>query len=356
MQLSHVFNGHLFNALAHNMFFVAWVTFFTAGIGVYVLNIFLRKRPASLLALVNYCFPFKEWKTKSVRIDVFLYILSIFTNGAVALATDVARVAMAACVAFVLNAVVPIHTPWKADFPVVIMLVVVLFVMTDFAGYVSHYLLHFVPCLWELHKVHHSATFLTPFTVRRTHPLENMFSGAFVAIFGAIPMGLAMHMYKLDLVSVAFLLATTNTFANIFILDTLKHSHFGASFGWLDRIFISPHVHQLHHSYKVEHWDKNFAGKLSIWDQLFGTMVWPKRDEELPWGLGTAEDRDFDTLWGVYIGPIIKIGRLWRGEPSWHDPSMPKPAPMPFFDRFFWRKAEHVIDAEHLTALPVAAE
>jgi len=41
----------------------------------------------------------------------------------------------------------------------------------DFAAYANHALHHFVPVLWEIHKVHHTAEVLTPITLYRNHPL-----------------------------------------------------------------------------------------------------------------------------------------------------------------------------------------
>ena len=48
------------------------------------------------------------------------------------------------------------------------------FVVDDFSKYIVHRWMHRWPFLWALHKVHHSATNLTPMTVFRTHPLEGL--------------------------------------------------------------------------------------------------------------------------------------------------------------------------------------
>ena len=48
-----------------------------------------------------------------------------------------------------------------------------LFVAWDLSRYLLHRLLHGVPFLWELHKVHHSAEVLTPLTLYRSHPIES---------------------------------------------------------------------------------------------------------------------------------------------------------------------------------------
>ena len=48
------------------------------------------------------------------------------------------------------------------------------FVLDDFTKYIVHRWMHKWPLLWSLHKVHHSASHLTPITIYRTHPLEGI--------------------------------------------------------------------------------------------------------------------------------------------------------------------------------------
>jgi sterol desaturase/sphingolipid hydroxylase (fatty acid hydroxylase superfamily) len=47
-----------------------------------------------------------------------------------------------------------------------------LFVVEDASRFLFHLASHRSPWLWELHKVHHSAEVLTPFTLYRLHPIE----------------------------------------------------------------------------------------------------------------------------------------------------------------------------------------
>ena len=46
--------------------------------------------------------------------------------------------------------------------------------LDDFSKFFIHRFMHKWPILWSIHKVHHSATTLTPMTVFRTHPLEGI--------------------------------------------------------------------------------------------------------------------------------------------------------------------------------------
>jgi len=51
----------------------------------------------------------------------------------------------------------------------------------------------------------------------------------------------------------------------------LRHSHIWLSFGSLERWFISPAQHQIHHSSAEADRDINFGTCLAIWDRLFGS-------------------------------------------------------------------------------------
>lgn len=65
----------------------------------------------------------------------------------------------------------------------------------------------------------------------------------------------------------------------------LRHSHVPISFGPVERVFISPKQHQIHHSKQVEHFDKNLGVSLSVWDQMFGTYVSSQGVKKLRFGL-----------------------------------------------------------------------
>ncbi|SLJ87614.1 sterol desaturase family protein [Novosphingobium mathurense] len=94
-------------------------------------------------------------------------------------------------------------------------------------------------------------------------------------------------------------------------LDPLRHSHFPIGLGPFDRIFISPHMHQVHHSKLVHHWDRNLATNLALLDWIFGTAYRPGKGEMLVYGIGAeADDRQFTSLKGILVDPVVNMGRL----------------------------------------------
>jgi len=105
------------------------------------------------------------------------------------------------------------------------------FLLEDFSKYFVHRLMHKWPILWAIHKVHHSATFLTPMTVFRTHPLEGVVFSLRSAFTQAISISSFVFLFGPQ-VDIATILG-----ANIFIFafniagSNLRHSHIDIAIG-----------------------------------------------------------------------------------------------------------------------------
>jgi sterol desaturase/sphingolipid hydroxylase (fatty acid hydroxylase superfamily) len=205
----------------------------------------------------------------------------------------------------------PIQEPLTGAGPRVGMTIAVV-VLADIAFFVSHWVQHRVPVLWEFHKVHHSAETLTPFTVFRRHPVdvlvESLLSGVLLgALYGVSGWlsGGALDGYTILGVNVVLFLFLVLGF-------NLQHSHVWLSFGPLDRVFVSPATHQIHHSTDPRHFGKNYGNVFALWDGLAGTLVRPREFAPLQFGLGTDGDPRDRTLLGLYVGPIVRaVRRLW---------------------------------------------
>ena len=75
----------------------------------------------------------------------------------------------------------------------------------------------------------------------------------------------------------SFLIATAYCILTFIFFATganLRHSHIPLGYPpALEKIFISPYQHQMHHFYTFQKEGVNFGSKLSIWDGLFNTLV-----------------------------------------------------------------------------------
>lgn len=204
------------------------------------------------------------------------------------------------------------HPPWLSGWMLRLTMTFVAFLAADLAFYVAHRLLHRVPVLWALHKVHHSAEVLTPLTVVRRHPGDILFDG----LVSGVVLGLAYGVLGFvagDLIDGYTILGLNGLlFVTLLIGFNLQHSHVWLTFGPLDRLLISPAAHQLHHSDARAHFDRNFGNMLSVWDQLFGTHLRPpSRSLSLRFGLGPESHR-YRSAWRLLVLPLLEVfGNAW---------------------------------------------
>jgi len=181
-----------------------------------------------------------------------------------------------------------------------------LFIFDDLAKFYIHRLLHRIPLLWCFHKVHHTAQTLTPITVYRTHPVEALIFGARSVCVQSTIIALFLYFFgnKVELVT----LLGSSVFLFIFNLvgSNLRHSHVWVSYGRvMERIFISPAQHQVHHSTLLAHHDRNYGAILALWDWLSGTIfTTTRRKQDLCFGVGN-EMKSMHNLHSLYITPLI---------------------------------------------------
>jgi sterol desaturase/sphingolipid hydroxylase (fatty acid hydroxylase superfamily) len=187
-----------------------------------------------------------------------------------------------------------------------------MYVLGDLGEFVSHRMQHTIKPLWEFHKVHHSPTFLTPLTTYRIHPVSKLLDALLMGLFSAVTAGLAAYLFGLNVGELFLLSGTVNLAFTAGLVGILQHSHFPISFGPLDRVFVSPVMHQVHHSAKPAHWNKNYGTRFSIWDWCVGTAFILPKGERINFGLGEAEDQraDYARILWCFAGPFINCGRM----------------------------------------------
>ncbi len=158
----------------------------------------------------------------------------------------------------------------------------------DFGFTMLHYAFHKIPFLWRFHRVHHSAEHLTPFTVARFHLVEYILMKAvegltigfiFAIFYYILPKGVDMYkVFGLSLFAILFS-----------AIGVFRHSHIWISYGFMNYIFCSPAMHQIHHSKEPRHIDKNLSQIFSFWDYFLGTLYVPKTRETFAVGLSDEE-------------------------------------------------------------------
>ena len=201
---------------------------------------------------------------------------------------------------------------------------VAVFALEDLGRFWVHRLMHRVPALWEFHKVHHEAEVLTPLTLYRTHPVEGLINASSSALVVGLVTGVfcwcfgprlhAWELFGVDALGFVWALAGSN----------LRHSHVWLSYGpAVERFFLSPAQHQVHHSAAPRHRDKNFGTAIALWDRLAGSLyVTTHAREALTFGLGENAPAPDHSVLAMLFAPIVRAAR--RLLPS----RSPTPAPV----------------------------
>lgn len=134
--------------------------------------------------------------------------------------------------------------------------------LLDFLIYVQHVVMHKVPILWRLHRLHHADLDYDVTTGIRFHPIEIILSLLY-------KMGLILIL-GVDPVSVVIFEVILNGMA------MFNHANFKLPIGldrWLRWFVVTPDMHRVHHSSTQAETDSNYGFNISLWDRLCRTYV-----------------------------------------------------------------------------------
>lgn len=303
-----------------------WVTALAGAALAYVYQ-HQTSGPKNFRGYLAYLFPAAVVKHRSVRHDVFygiiMKLIYPFVVAPFAAGSAVFGAATYAALTSAFGAH-PLHEPsWWLRAAIV---VGVLFIQ-DFVNFAAHWLEHRFPLLWELHKVHHAAEVLVPITNRRHQPLLVIFDMGLGALAAGIALGGVSYALHLPLVESILLGLDAWFLANLLSFYHLRHSHIHLSYGWLERYVVSPAQHQLHHSARPEHFDKNFGLIFSCWDRMFGTFAFAEKTPNFGVGLSAEERGDYDSVAKLYFTPLRRVaGMILRPAAGPDGPALPAQA------------------------------
>jgi sterol desaturase/sphingolipid hydroxylase (fatty acid hydroxylase superfamily) len=127
----------------------------------------------------------------------------------------------------------------------------------DFAVWLQHVMMHRIPLLWRMHKVHHSDRDLDVSSALRFHPFEIaaslVYKSACVAMLGVPPV-----------VAVAFeVWLSANALFNHSNIDLPRRVDWA-----LRVVLVTPDYHFVHHSIDEREQQGNYGFALTWWDRL----------------------------------------------------------------------------------------
>jgi len=196
---------------------------------------------------------------------------------------------------------------YEIPFAVAIILSVI---ALDFVIYLQHVLVHAVPILWRLHRVHHADPDIDVTTGLRFHPIEIVLS--LLIKFAAI---LVLGAPVIAVVIFEILLNAGAMFNHANVRLPL----------WLDKllrwVIVTPDMHRIHHSVEDEEANSNFGFNLTWWDRLFGTYTVEPRHGHGGMKIGIHHynvPKQVSWLHGILILPFRKkIGGYTINRRNW---------------------------------------
>jgi len=140
----------------------------------------------------------------------------------------------------------------------------------DFCYYWSHRMGHEVSVLWASHAVHHQSEDYNLSTALRQTSTSFLFNWIFYVPLFLI--GLPLEV-----------VATANAIDLIY--QFWVHTQHVGRLGWMDRVFVTPSNHRVHHAQNSVYIDRNYGGILILWDRLFGTFQEELESEPVIFGV-----------------------------------------------------------------------
>jgi len=186
-------------------------------------------------------------------------------------------------------------------------------IVMDLVIWLQHVMVHAVPALWRLHRVHHADPDYDVTTGARFHPIE---------------IGLSM-LIKFATITVLGPPVVAVVIFEVLLNATAMFNHGNIRLPVaLDRVLrwfvVTPDMHRVHHSIEDDETNSNFGFNLPWWDRLFGTYrAQPRAGHEgMTIGIrGHTDPREVARLDGMLLLPFKgEVGgyainrRHWSGE------------------------------------------
>jgi len=150
--------------------------------------------------------------------------------------------------------------------------IIISIIAMDFIIYLQHVLVHAVPMLWRLHRVHHADLDYDVTTGARFHPIEIILS----------------MLIKLATISVL-----------------------GPPVVALRLFIVTPDMHRVHHSIEDDETNSNFGFNLSVWDRFFGTYRAQPRGGQINMKIGIKGfETEKQTVWLHSMLAMPFIGKI----------------------------------------------
>ncbi|MBL32965.1 MAG: hypothetical protein CMD79_03715 [Gammaproteobacteria bacterium] len=191
---------------------------------------------------------------------------------------------------------------------------IIAFLLYDLSYYWMHRMHHEIKILWATHSVHHHGEDYNLATALRQTSTGWLWKWIFY-----------MPMIILGVPGEVFITVAGVNLVYQFWVHTEHIGHLG----FLEKIFITPMNHRIHHAKNKEYIDANYGGVFIIWDRMFGTYNPQRSDIKPVYGTATPLN-SWNPLWANFQVFSIMIKDTIKTK-SWKDKFKV------WFSKTYWR-------------------
>jgi len=173
--------------------------------------------------------------------------------------------------------------------------------LDDFTYYWFHRQNHMVRFLWAAHIVHHSSDNYNLGTAVRNGWFTILYKPLFYMWLPALG-------FRPEMVVVCLGIEALWQFQ--------LHSVYIPKMGFIEKIFNTHTMHQVHHARNVEYMDKNHGGFLNIFDKIFGT--WKELDENIAIEYGVTHAPNSYNPWVILTHEYKDIWEDTKKSKNWY--------------------------------------
>jgi sterol desaturase/sphingolipid hydroxylase (fatty acid hydroxylase superfamily) len=167
------------------------------------------------------------------------------------------------------------------------------YLMWELSYWIWHYAAHRVRLFWCLHSPHHAPAEMN-LTVAWVHFFAEGYYTAAIQVPILMIMGVRPEM-------VAIILVIDGTWGTF--IHAGEDAFKNGKLGFLEKIFITPSHHRVHHAKNPLYMDTNFCVLLPFWDWLFGTLQNEKDEVKIEYGI--TREMDVTNFVDFYFGECI---------------------------------------------------
>ncbi|SFD62448.1 Sterol desaturase/sphingolipid hydroxylase, fatty acid hydroxylase superfamily [Chitinophaga sp. CF118] len=168
------------------------------------------------------------------------------------------------------------------------------YLVYDFMFWLVHFLGHKVRFFWCIHGVHHTAEEMK---------LTVAVRGSFFGILHIPLTVIWLPILGFD----PFMIFIAEAIARLYGLYEHVNDNFDTLVGkqtFMERLFITPSVHRVHHAKNFIYLDRNYGETFSIWDKIFGTFQSELDDVKPVYGI-LNDNINSKNIWQIQV-------QLWK--------------------------------------------